>query len=66
MDPAVRAGLTVGVLGGFTTFSTWTVESVELIGSGEFGLAAGNVVAAIVFGFLAAVLGLMLGRLAKA
>ena len=66
MDPAVRAGLTVGVLGGFTTFSTWTVETVELFGTGEYGLAVGNLLGAIVVGVAAAAMGLMFGRLVRA
>ena len=66
MDPAVRAGLTVGVLGGFTTFSTWTVETVELFGTGEYGLAVGNLLGAIVVGVAAAGMGLMFGRLVRA
>ena len=62
LDPAVRTGLTVGVLGGFTTFSTWTVETVEMLGNGELGLALMNVLGAVVLGLLAAVVGLALGR----
>jgi CrcB protein len=62
LDPAVRTGLTVGVLGGFTTFSTWTVETVEMLGNGELGLALMNVLGAVVVGLLAAVVGLTLGR----
>jgi len=38
-----RVGLTVGVLGGFTTFSTFGLESFNLIGGGELRLALLNV-----------------------
>jgi CrcB protein len=37
-----RIGLTVGVLGGYSTFSTFGLESFNLANDGEFGLAALN------------------------
>ncbi|MGI9018868.1 MAG: CrcB family protein [Euzebya sp.] len=36
-DPVLRAGLGTGVLGGLTTFSTFTVETVELPRRGGLG-----------------------------
>lgn len=62
IDADLRTGVTVGILGGFTTFSTWTVESVELIGSGKWSLAALNIFGALAAGLVAAGLGLALGR----
>ena len=62
LDGDLRTAITVGVLGGFTTFSTWTVESVELFGSGRIALATMNVFAALVGGLIAAALGIALGR----
>ncbi|MBF0332257.1 MAG: fluoride efflux transporter CrcB [Alphaproteobacteria bacterium] len=53
----VRALLTVGVLGGFTTFSTFSLDVATLIGRGQHGLAAGYAVASVV----ASVGGLFLG-----
>lgn len=48
----VRPFLGVGVLGGYTTFSTYAVEAEQLIGAGRPGLAlaymAGTVVAALI------------------
>jgi len=35
-----RAFLTVGVLGGFTTFSSFSLDTVLLMQKGDFGLAA--------------------------
>ena len=61
-DPALRTGLTVGFLGGFTTFSTWMVESVELVGAGRMSEGIVNVVLAVTLGLLAALGGLAIGR----
>ncbi|MBK5266858.1 MAG: CrcB family protein [Acidimicrobiia bacterium] len=62
-DIAARTGLTVGVLGGFTTFSTWTVESVELVSRGEMALGLTNLFGSLLAGVAAAAAGLALGRL---
>lgn len=61
-DPTVRTGLTVGLLGGYTTFSTWMLESVELIGEGRIAAGTVNVVLAVLIGLVAAVAGLAIGR----
>lgn len=53
----MRALLTVGVLGGFTTFSTFSLDVATLIERGQHGLAAGYAVASV----LASVGGLFLG-----
>lgn len=37
--PLLRPLLGVGVLGGYTTFSTWSVETVGLVDAGRPGLA---------------------------
>ena len=39
-ENAVRAMLVVGLCGGFTTFSTFSYETVALMTGGKFGLAA--------------------------
>lgn len=41
ITPAATAGLGVGFLGGFTTMSTFSVETVALGHEGQLGLAAG-------------------------
>ncbi len=40
---AVRLAVTVGLLGGFTTFSTFSLESLRLLQAGDIALAATNV-----------------------
>ena len=37
--PLARAFLATGVLGGFTTFSAYSVETRDLLAAGRFGLA---------------------------
>jgi fluoride exporter len=60
--PWLQAALTVGLLGSFTTFSTWTLDSVRLAERGLGGLALLNLAAALVAGLAATVAGLALGR----
>ncbi len=56
----LRLLLTVGFLGGFTTFSSFSMETLNLIRAGNFFSATANVIANILFGFAAAFLGLYL------
>lgn len=59
-----RLLLTVGFCGGFTTFSTFAVETVNLMRAGDNGQAAIYVVASVALSVLAAVAGFWLaGRL---
>lgn len=60
----LRPFLAVGVLGGYTTYSTFAVETVRLVDDGRAGLAAGYVLASVLGGALAVVAGLLLGRAA--
>ena len=54
----------VGVLGGLTTFSSFSLESILLLQRGQTLLAAANVAANVVLGFAAAAAGMaMLGGL---
>ena len=54
--------LTVGFCGGFTTFSTFSQESWQLVSSGKLGLAAIYIFGSVVFSILAFGLGLYLTR----
>ncbi|MGK5114920.1 fluoride efflux transporter CrcB [Geodermatophilus sp. CPCC 205761] len=57
-EPAwVRPLLAVGVLGGYTTYSAFAVEVVELADAGAAVRAAGYVLASVVGGVLAVVAG---------
>lgn len=57
LDHDARLFAVVGFLGGFTTLSTFSAESIELVRSGHLALALGNVVANGVGGPLAAFVG---------
>jgi CrcB protein len=60
--PEMRAFLIVGVLGGFTTFSSFSVETVSLLMQASYTRAALNVVASVSLCLGATVLGIALGR----
>jgi CrcB protein len=64
--PHARLFALVGFLGGYTTFSTFSFESLTLWERGEPGLALGNMVGSVVAGFAAAALGAGLARGATA
>jgi CrcB protein len=60
----LRPFLAVGVLGGYTTYSTFAVETVRLTEGGRPALAAGYVLASVIGGVAAVVAGLLAGRAA--
>ncbi|MCW5936172.1 MAG: fluoride efflux transporter CrcB [Fimbriimonadaceae bacterium] len=52
-----RIGLVAGLLGGFTTFSAFAFETVELVREGNLPVAIGYVAASVVLGLAAAAAG---------
>jgi CrcB protein len=59
----IRGPVLIGFIGAYTTFSTYMLESWQLIGSGAYGLAFVNVAGSAVLGLVAVGAGLALGRL---
>ena len=59
----VRTGLLIGVLGGYTTFSTFGVQTLDLANAGDWAQVALNVLASVVGALLAVWLGQTLARL---
>lgn len=57
LGPGARTFVLVGVLGGFTTFSTFGYESLSLLREGEQTRAAANVLAHVALGLAAVWLG---------
>jgi CrcB protein len=62
MQPDLRIFLMVGVCGGFTTFSAFSLQTLELLQAGEVWPAAGYVVASVVLCILAVWGGWLLGK----
>ena len=62
IDPRWRLAIGVGFIGAYTTFSTFTYESVKLLEAGSYGLAALNVFGSGALGLIGAGLGIILGR----
>lgn len=58
----VRLALTVGFLGAFTTFSTYSLESIRLLQEGALALAFGNVMGQVVVCLTLTWLGIQLAR----
>ena len=62
INPTMRIFLTIGCLGGLTTFSTFTYETLEGLRAGDFRIALVNVGVSVIVGLCAAWLGLSLGE----
>ncbi len=62
LSPELRAALLVGLLGSFTTFSTFALESFSLVENGTRLRAAANVGAQLVLCLAAVWLGIIAGR----
>src|SRR5512132_1110423 len=63
LSPELRALLIVGFCGGFTTFSTFSAETVGLIEGGEYTRAAGYVILSVTLCLVATLAGMTAVRL---
>ena len=55
----------IGLCGGFTTFSTFSAQVLDLIQTGEYGTAAIYAIASVVICILFVALGLYVGKMLK-
>lgn len=62
VPPALILMLTTGVMGGFTTYSTFNLETLTLIQQGRTAHAILNIVITVVVCLGAGVLGMLLGQ----
>jgi fluoride exporter len=62
VPPALRVALTIGFLGGLTTFSTFSFETFRLLEEGAFLIALGNVLVSVVACLACTWLGIAVAR----
>jgi len=58
----MRVGLVMGVPGGYTTFSTYAQESLDLLREGQAGVATLYAAGSVLTGILAVYAGTLVGR----
>jgi CrcB protein len=62
LTPEVRAFLTIGVCGGYTTFSTFSYETMALLKDGEWARAGVYITASVLLSLIATFTGFALAR----
>jgi CrcB protein len=62
VSPSMRIALTAGFLGGLTTFSSFSIETVELFLNGKYTLGLLNIAGSLLLCFLSTYLGILLAR----
>lgn len=60
--PEWRAAVLVGVLGSFTTFSTFSIETLNLLEQGDLMRAMSNIVLSVLVCLVAVWFGVLIGR----
>lgn len=63
VNPLVRQGVMIGVLGGYTTFSSFSLQTLELARDGEWFFAGLNVLLSTALCLVAVWLGLAAARI---
>lgn len=62
LSPELRIGLSVGFLGGFTTFSSFSYETIRLLEEGSLWQAGANILLNLLLCLLAALFGLLIAK----
>ncbi len=63
INTALRNVIAIGMLGAFTTFSTFSYETLQLLQHGELWRGTLNIIISVVAGLVAVWLGMVMGRL---
>lgn len=61
-SPTLRASVAIGLIGGFTTYSSFNYETIRLVEEGAGLAALTNITATVIGGLAAGWLGLVLAR----
>jgi CrcB protein len=62
IHPTLRIFLTIGILGGFTTFSSFSYETIALLRDGEVLFGGINIIAGVVVCLSATFVGMIIGK----
>jgi CrcB protein len=62
-SPSMRLFIFIGLFGGFTTFSTFSLETMHLLREGAYWPAIANILLSNIGGIILAIGGLFLGKL---
>ena len=62
LTPEIRAFMTIGICGGYTTFSTFSYEAVALLKDGEWSRAGVYITASVLLSLMGTFLGFALAR----
>ncbi len=63
IDSGLRTFIFVGILGAFTTFSSYCLESINLFRDGEYKYAAINILVSNISGLIFVILGIFLAKI---
>jgi CrcB protein len=58
LNPQLKLLLITGFCGGFTTFSTFAAENVQLLENGNYGMLLANIVGSVALGIGGVILGM--------
>ncbi len=63
ISPTLKMGILTGFIGGFTTFSTFSLETVNLFVDGEIYAGIINITLSIILGILMTIGGIIIGKI---
>jgi fluoride exporter len=62
VSPWLRSAITIGFLGAYTTFSTFSLETYRLLADGAYLFGVANAVGSLTAGLIAVYAGVVMGR----